>query len=165
MNDDITTIANATVERLSDRIGTVAHIIARDTGVDVDEAQQEVALAILESAHGDGGMRFLRQTDSYIVNRATWRARDAIRKVRRQQNRCLPLEAAKTVAISGPEAIVANLDVQTIIASLNGTLQRVAHGLMCGDRKQEVAAVMHVSPAAISYHVRRLRRALAWGMR
>jgi len=71
-------------QSLTHRIGGAAYNVATQWNVDQGDVEQEMILAILEQYTLDPD--FLNQTDAYIVNKAAWAVRDALRRQARQWN-------------------------------------------------------------------------------
>jgi len=80
---------------LAKRIVGAAHKIAWGYGIEPEDVQSEITLAILERYAEEP--EFLEQTDAYIVNHGAWRARNELnRQFRSYYNRTVDGDAPAT---------------------------------------------------------------------
>lgn len=79
---------------LADRIAATAHKLAYRYGADADDVQSEITLAILER-YADGP-EFLDNATAYVVSYGAWRARDALKRECRLDNRTVAGDAPAT---------------------------------------------------------------------
>jgi DNA-directed RNA polymerase specialized sigma24 family protein len=147
---------------LEPRVKSAARWLAARSGMEPDEAEQEIWLGICERA---GRPQFLSQKPSYIVQAGVNAARNEWRKRQaRTRRQVAEGEAGESVQDAGLFGRVASEDaLGRLAASLrrDHLAQATAEGLMLGLKKGEIARAAGVTPPAVTGAIKRLRAALA----
>lgn len=130
--------------------------------VPADDLFQEASLAICQKALDDP--TFLEQQDSYVVTAGMWAAQDSAKRALRYEPPTL-LDDDDNGLADALVAPQADLDLQVAVCEalsrLDGSTRTVAAMLMEGHRKSDIARHMGIRKQSISWHVAKVRRALA----
>lgn len=144
-------------KRLEPRVCKAAQYLSRSTGIDSDEAEQEIWLGILETAKKRS---LLSQTDAYVVQAGVYWTRNEWRKRMSRENREVVVETAVTDDFT--DLLQSQSYILRLMRGLAGdrVAKALVAGLIRGERKNEVARRAGVSPQAISGARKRVRAAM-----
>jgi RNA polymerase sigma factor (sigma-70 family) len=138
---------------------------------DVEDMYQELVAAAIELVRKAPSI--LEKGAGYLLQAATWRAQNAVRKyrstylVQAHQITVTSLDIEdRTGSTKGERAETPMVDldlkvaVKQVVANLDETDQQIARYLMDGYKPSEVAGLLGVTRAAITYRVKHLRKAI-----
>jgi len=144
-------------------VKTAAIILGRRTGLQEDEARQEIWMGILETAQRRGP-EFLEQKPSYIVQGGVFWARNEWRKRQAKKLREVPEEAGLSRAgDADPSVWMASKEylIEVMRALAGDTVAKaLVAGVLRGEKKRVIARRAGVSPQAISLARRRVQSAM-----
>jgi len=121
-----------------------------------DDLVQDANVAIIERADRDP--TYLVTSPAYIVQLGIWRAGDTVRREAAYFRAVAPVELAKAQVETD---FVTIATVAQALETVGGRTRLVADGLAGGMRETDIAVELGTRPQAITYHKRKLRRALA----
>lgn len=140
-----------------------AAVFSRRSGLEEDEARQEIWLGILETSQ-KRGPEFLSQKACYIVQGGVFWARNEWSKRHRKASREVPDQEGLHQASDRPlfDQLVSQEHVAAVMAHLSG--DRIAKalvvGVLRGEKKKTIARRAGVSPQSISSARRRVESAI-----
>lgn len=165
-SDDLTTVL---LTRIDPYLQRIAYDLARQSGylLDVDDLAQEMRLYICAGAKRDPHL--LAQTDGFIARGAAWHARHYIRHgyTRMLDGQRIawadPIDEAMHLADDALPLEVGGIsdDLAAVIEALPDSLRRTIGYLGQGYKQYEIAALLGVTPQAVSAYVRKCKAALS----
>jgi len=156
-------LSSRRARELQPRVTTAAAILARRTGMDPQEAEQEIWLGIMEIAHQRAD--FLGQKDCYMVQGGVFWARNEWRKRDGRTSREVSNGSNALAALGGTlddYGLAERGYLRSLMRRLSGdrVAKALVAGIVRGSQKKEVARRAGVSPQAVSAAVRRVRLAM-----
>ena len=152
--------ARLSEESLSKRIKGAAYNVAMQYGVEPDEVEQEIVLAILEEYTKNPD--FLNQTDAYLVNKGAWVARNVLKRQAVQMwNHEVEDDDTETgtplLDLIGEDDPWTATDLQLAIIlaydELDTVDQDILYGLYEGRNRREIGEMVGLSHTSINNHI------------
>jgi RNA polymerase sigma factor (sigma-70 family) len=153
----------AIVEKLRNRIQSMADFYAMHCSEDAEDLTQEAWLGALEA---------LRKVDTsigdpqqFIIKHAKWRMLNFVKWNKRRQHE--PLEELEEIDSSSYPAIqepsLASMHLSQFVNQLNGKQRVLVNLLLAGNTWREAASKLGCTSANVAYHVRQIQKVyLRW---
>lgn len=153
----------AQVRKLQPYVEKAAAVLSRRSGLEEDEARQEIWLGILETSQ-KRGPEFLKQKACYIVQGGVFWARNKWSKRHRKASRELPDQDGLYEATDAHllQQVMSREHVAAVMGHLTGDriAKALVAGVLRGEKKKTIARRAGVSPQSISSARRRVETAI-----
>lgn len=132
------------------------------TGYDLDDKLSEAYIALLQAVkeyRECEGVKFISFLKSCVYQRYNRLYAELTRKKRYTGSYPLSWEGLEEIHKEGftVDCNLSELEVKEFINSLEGKLQEIAISLFYGYSKTEIAKAMEITPATLTYHIKRLQ--------